>query len=1404
MHATPSDGAVPNMNYRKILPALVALSFLAVLILSLVVVTADSSAIKFEPTTYSPGSIHNQDGWRSLGSAGQGNAQYDHAVVSNSGAPAAFGTQSLRLSNAVTSGSFDDQTFSKPLVHEAGETSAENGGFSGGVRQNYFEAEWQFASTVPGSEQPGLNIIASPTRGDGARMSYVRMDDTPGGLAVNFFDYQRSVNNFVATNVASGLDRAVAHTIKITMTFVDGDSNDVVRVYVDGVLRHTGGSWEDYFRDFEGGSTRTVDSILFLSRGTAAPATAGQGFLIDHLLLNSANDADTDGDADSNSVLVTTANLNGWFFFNEGATGSGGLELGPATPPLGAGSAFLTVDSTGRHSLGTQAYAGTPLNQITELRYSTYKNTNPDQAVDIGLQFDIDYDSTDAITGFQGRLVFEPYQTGTNPQQNVWQTWHALAGKWWASRTGAPNSPSPGSNGLCPQSAPCTWPQVLANFPNASIHANYGIPGVLLFRAGGPWANGYDGNVDAFTIGVSNVYTTVNFEPDTDLDGITDGSDNCPNTPNPGQEDVDQNGIGDACQSPTGGRIRQVDDDRVQCPFAAHTTVGAAVAAANPGDQINVCAGTYPETVVVNKFLTLRGAQAGIDARTRPIPEPSPSPAPPPPNESILNGPGGSLHITASNVTVDGFTVQEASGPPLGVGIALAANRSGHRIINNIIRDNIFGLYLNSNGAIQSVVQHNYFISNNRPGSSSGDAIYSDQGASNILIDENLFTGHAVAAMVFTGTQSNITVSSNQLVNDNSIVFFNSSAISITGNTSTGSQGSVIFLGGGNNGVSITCNDISGGASNIIRLANTGNGPNSNVTANFNNFSTTPFGIRIDTGQHTGTLNAQNNYWGAPNGPNDEQGRNPGGTGVTIRDPNFVVNFIPYLTAPAADSDNDGTLDGCDTDDDQDQLPDTTDNCPTVANPEQTDTDNDGQGNACDSDDDNDGVLDDEDNCRFVANPDQADDDNNGRGNVCPLPVAGQVLITEFRFRGQGAGGPNDGHFDEFVEIYNNTNTPIVVDTADNSAGWVVAADDGSVSAIAMKKGGATASLVSPANVRFVIPAGTSIPARGHYLGAYSFYSLSAVAAPDKVYTNEIDDDRGVAIFSSSTDLTLATRLDAAGFSTASDPDFYEGTGLPPIGSIDGDYSFVRKLHTGLPQDTDDNAADFVFVSTSAAMFNGVQSVLGAPGPENLASPIQRNSTIKASSIDSCAGEGFCQNRARVGTPVPNGDFGTLKLRRKFTNATGGIVTRLRFRVVDMTTLNSPGYAPGNGQADLRVVPSDAANFTVTLSTGQVVPVSGTQAEEPPNQPLGGGVNSTVELITPVQIAAGASINVEFNLGVMQNGFFRFLVNVEAVVTPSAPTEATGGGLKNPASKKATKPGAGAVLRQQQRSKSKH
>jgi hypothetical protein len=52
-----------------------------------------------------------------------------------------------------------------------------------------------------------------------------------------------------------------------------------------------------------------------------------------------------------------------------------------------------------------------------------------------------------------------------------------------------------------------------------------------------------------------------------------------------------------------------------------YPTIGAAVAAAQSGDTIDVDPGTYNELVTVNvPNLTINGAQAGVDARTRSVP----------------------------------------------------------------------------------------------------------------------------------------------------------------------------------------------------------------------------------------------------------------------------------------------------------------------------------------------------------------------------------------------------------------------------------------------------------------------------------------------------------------------------------------------------------------------------------------------------------------------------------------------------------------------------------------------------------------------------------------------------------------------------------------------------------------
>ena len=230
------------------------------------VANADSRTINFEAPTYMPGKIFGQDGWAgTLG--GPINPAIDEAVVVNTYGYTSFGGQSWRMSNAYTDGAFGTWPFSPSLINEAGETMAQNGVvYSDGTRQKHFEVQWDFASTVPTMEQSGLQISTSPDRGDGARMSFIRMRDNPGGLSVEFVDYQDRApygsygsvlsasagcgpeDDFVLTTVASGLSRSQPHTIKLTMDFVDGPRNDVVKVYVDGTLRHTGGSWEDYYR----------------------------------------------------------------------------------------------------------------------------------------------------------------------------------------------------------------------------------------------------------------------------------------------------------------------------------------------------------------------------------------------------------------------------------------------------------------------------------------------------------------------------------------------------------------------------------------------------------------------------------------------------------------------------------------------------------------------------------------------------------------------------------------------------------------------------------------------------------------------------------------------------------------------------------------------------------------------------------------------------------------------------------------------------------------------------------------------------------------------------------------------------------------------------------------------------
>lgn len=105
----------------------------------------------------------------------------------------------------------------------------------------------------------------------------------------------------------------------------------------------------------------------------------------------------------------------------------------------------------------------------------------------------------------------------------------------------------------------------------------------------------------------------------------------------------------------------------------------------------------------------------------------------------------------------------------------------------------------------------------------------------------------------------------------------------------------------------------------------------------------------------------------------------------------------PSVSNPdQADADFDGVGDLCEgLDNDGDGIADGVDNCPTVSNADQADADQDGVGDLCeDLDSDEDGVVDGEDNCRSVANADQADEDGDGEGDACDLSTVVTTAVN--------------------------------------------------------------------------------------------------------------------------------------------------------------------------------------------------------------------------------------------------------------------------------------------------------------------------------------------------------------------------------------------------------------------------
>jgi hypothetical protein len=245
-----------------------------------------------------------------------GGSQYDVSIQDNA----------LRISNRHESGSFGDWLFSEPLTDAATEDGLQT-----------FTARFDIASMIPSQEQEDLQISVAPQTAGGARMSFLRFEDSDNGIDLFFADVANDGFDFRTVQIADGLPRA-GFSVKIVLDLYPGPHNDVAQVYVNNgppLVPASGGiegfyapvdnpptvnkakagqtipvkfslnaepatTWEDYYR-FNGesglGSTRQVDSLIFQARcqgnygdpECVNPNVPGFGFKIDNVEVSSTD-----------------------------------------------------------------------------------------------------------------------------------------------------------------------------------------------------------------------------------------------------------------------------------------------------------------------------------------------------------------------------------------------------------------------------------------------------------------------------------------------------------------------------------------------------------------------------------------------------------------------------------------------------------------------------------------------------------------------------------------------------------------------------------------------------------------------------------------------------------------------------------------------------------------------------------------------------------------------------------------------------------------------------------------------------------------------------------------------------------------------------------------------------------
>ena len=171
---------------------------------------------------------------------------------------------------------------------------------------------------------------------------------------------------------------------------------------------------------------------------------------------------------------MTAANLRGFTLAPKGDNGSTtdngtvGFATPPVAPTLGSKSLKFTSDN-GKPVVvylplpsGYDAVNGPRplLGEVTKVSYGSLIHTQPQNALDVGFQFEVLKANVGTASGY-ATVVFEPYHSGADETKDVWQRHSVDTSKVWSTRA----LPS----GDCTQAVPCPFRVFREQNPYAEV-----------------------------------------------------------------------------------------------------------------------------------------------------------------------------------------------------------------------------------------------------------------------------------------------------------------------------------------------------------------------------------------------------------------------------------------------------------------------------------------------------------------------------------------------------------------------------------------------------------------------------------------------------------------------------------------------------------------------------------------------------------------------------------------------------------------------------------------------------------------------------------------------------------------------------------------------------------------------